>query len=352
MKKIFVTFCVLALIAGATSCKKETPDPEPGSTPTPGPSENIVYPVYHEGQYIPIMKVSTVTENGAQSEEWTWDGDRLDYITQQEGVTRFNYTGDYITSVTNGDSQEMVYSYADGKLTTLEMRDGATTLIEATLARGNNGKISGADLDVDSDYLQSIIGAMTGFGKSPKPAPASLKALLQSARTAPKGDGSKFSITGNTITLGYTWNGENVATQVLNASVDAKLSQEEYESMSEYLPIPDQYRTIADMLVAAQGGLPLRITMHDTVTYTYDNRINPMFCFWGTMISADILSLNNILTATTTGSYSVAAVIMGQEINLLNNPMDDYEEFSYEYNSNYYPTKKTGGEDVTDYSYR
>lgn len=358
MKKIFVNLCVLALIAGAASCKKETSETEPDSTPTPGPSENIVYPKYHEGQYVPIMKVSTVTENGVLSEEWTWDGDKLDYITfsgEQSGTARFRYEGDYISSVKGGAGrQDLSYTYAGGKMIRIELIENDTVMMQADLTHdGDNEKINGAAITMDEEYLQSIIGAMTGFGKKgTRQAPTSLKALLRSARTAPKNDSPKFEVTDNTITLSYTWDGENVATQVLNASVDGKLSQEEYEALSDYLPIPDEYRRIADILVAAQGGLPLRITMHDTVTYTYDNRINPMFCFWGTMLSADILSLNNIRTATTTGSYSMAAVIYGQEIPLLNNPMDDYEEYNYEYNSKYYPTKVTIGETETGYTYK
>lgn len=354
MKKVLATLWVLALIAGAASCKKDNPKPEPASE-TPAPGEDIVYPVYHEGQYVPLMQVSTVTENGELSEEWTWDGDRLDYITYsgaQSGTARFHYDGDYISSVKGGaGQQDLYYTYSNGKITHMELVDGDTPLVQADLTHGGSGdKITGATLDVDDEYLQSLIGAMTGLlGKTDKAAPKSLKALL---RMAAKDADPKFEITDNTITLGYTWNGENVATQVLNVSVDGKLSQEEYETLSQYLPIPEQYRTIADMLVAAQGGLPLRITMNDTTTYTYDNRINPMFCFWGTMLSADILSLNNILTATTTGSYTIAAVIMGQQVNLLNNPTDDYEEFSYEYNSKYYPTKKIGGEEVSEYTYR
>lgn len=361
MKKILATLWVLALIAGASSCKKEFPEPEPGTTPStdtivPPSTDSVMYPVYHEGQYSPTMKVSSITENGIVSEEWTWDGDRLDHIIysgNQSGTARFHYEGDYISSVKGGaGQQELYYTYVDGKMTRIELVEGDSLMVQADLSH-SNGKITGATLLVSDDYLRAIISAMTGFGKKMgQPSHAPLRTVARTAKTVAKSNDPKFDITGNAISMAYTWNGENAASEILNASIDIKLTQEEYEALGEYLPIPDQYRTIADMLVQYQGGLPLRIKMNDTTSYTYDNRINPMFCFWGTMISADILSLNNVLTATTTGSYSVAALIMGQEVNLLNNPMDDYEEYSYEYNRNYYPTKKIGGENTTEYSYK
>ena len=362
MKKILATLWVLALIVGASSCKKEFPEPEPGTTPStdttvPPSMDSVAYPVYHEGQYSPDMKVISITENGTVSEEWTWDGDKLDHITyngNQSGIARFHYEGDYITSVKGGaGQQELYYTYVEDKMTRIEVVEGDSLMMQANLSHSSNGKINGATLLVSDDYLRAIISVMTGLGKNAgQPSHASLRRVARTAKTVAKGNDPKFDITGNTISMAYTWKGENVASEILNASIDIKLTQEEYESLRDMLSLSDQYRMIADMVVASQGGLPLRITMKDTVTYTYDNRINPMFCFWGTMISADILSVSNILTATTTGSYSVAAVIMGQEVSLLNNPMDDYEEFSYEYNSKYYPTKKTGGENTTEYSYQ
>ena len=337
MKKIFATLCVLALIAGASSCKKDETEQTPGSSSNSSTqTENIDYPEYHEGQYIPIMKISTVTEGSTLTEEWTWIGDKLDYITthgDSEGEIRFTYDGDYITSVTNGPQQEMRYSYADGKITTIAVNDGNTTMVEATLLRNNSGKISGATLDVDDEYLRDMISAMTGFGSK-------------------DGADSKFDITSNTITLAYEWNNQNITTQRLNVSVDIKLTQEEYNSLKEVLPIPEQYQSIADALVATQGGLPLRLKMNDTTTYTYDNRINPHYCFWGTMISAEVLSLNNVLTETTTGTVNVAALLMGMEIPLLSNPTPDYTEYEYEYNSKYYPTKVISGETETSYTYK
>ena len=62
MKKIVITLCAFALVAGVVSCKKEKIEP----------TEQDPVPVYAEGIYHPTMKIATVSENGVLTQEWNW----------------------------------------------------------------------------------------------------------------------------------------------------------------------------------------------------------------------------------------------------------------------------------------
>lgn len=346
MKKLFVSLFAVAILASVVSCKK-----------TETSEEIILTPVYKEGVYHPIMKVASVSENGILSQEWSWNRDNLDHITWiDDGVKTYTYTGDYITKVVSNQSmgEELRYTYADGQMTKCEVYYQDAMALSVDLQHNASGKISGGEIMVDDNFLMNLAGQLLGQGSFFERlvgTPAA-QALVKMAQVARVSNGAKLGISDKTFSTTFIWNGENVDKQVLNGSFILNISSEDLELVQNFIDIPEQYLTIIQMaMMLGSGSIPLQIGLTDTISATYDNMYNPMFCNWGDIMSPQTLSQSNILTMNNNMLLTVSIALMGQNQELFRYPNNTSEEYRYEYNDKKYPTKVTGTNEIV-YTYK
>ena len=156
MKRIVVTLCAFALVAGAVSCKKEKiEDP---------------VPVYAEGIYHPVMKIATVSEDGVVTQEWNWVGDNLDKIaTPDGGATTYSYSGNYISKVaaTGEQMEEIRYYYGENNtFASCEIYYDGAKAVEMDFTHNAAGKLSGANIKIEDSFLLNLASGLLGFGSS------------------------------------------------------------------------------------------------------------------------------------------------------------------------------------------
>ena len=356
MKKFVVAVCALALMAGAVSCKKDPDDIDPIVEEDPVPE-------YAEGVYHPVMHLSTVAEDGAITEEYTWNGNDLASISYTDGSTvNYTYENGMISKInTNleGMDMEVRYFYVGNQLTKCEVYAAAQKAIDMEMHHNELNKISGATLTVDQNFLLSLMGDLTGKSAflNNVCGEAVTKAMVKMAQVAAK-DVRKLTIDSQVIELSCDWVGENVVNQYVTAAINVKISSADLSLLGD--AIPEELQAVLP-LIDMMGGLPLTLALNDTITATYDEYYNPYFCNWGGLMSMDftnpnlsgMLSLNNVLTTTNNGSMAISMDFMGQVMDFMNQPIaNEYNEYSYLYNDKKYPTQKEAAEATITYSYK
>ena len=332
MKKVFVSLLAVTVMACTVSCKKE---------PVPDP-----VPVYEEGIYHPCQKLATVTENGVLSEEWNWSKDNLNSITMTESGTStvYNYSGDFITKVVSARDygEEIRYTYTGNQISGCEIYYEGSPAVTMTMQHNAEGKLSGADIVIDDNFLLSLAGNLLGGGSAFERlvGRSTAESMILMAQLCNRPSAPKFEISNKTFSMNMQWTGENLTQQVINGLVTISVSTEDIDFIQQFINIPDEYLSLIQMAMLLTGGqLPLNLTLTDTVTSTYDDKYNPMFCNWGEIFSPQNLSLNNVLTTAHNSAMKVSVALMGQVTDLLNQPQNSEQSFSYEYNNKNYPTK-------------
>lgn len=344
MKKLFVSLLALTVLASVSSCKKEK-----------DPQEEPRVPVYKEGVYNPLMKIVSMTKNGDPDQDWTWQGDKLDHITWIGGEEKtYTYTDGYISKVVSNQSlgEELRYTYADGRMTKCEVYYSGALALEINLQHNEGGKISGGDITIDDNFLMTLAGQLLGGGSVFEKllGTPTATAMVRMAQIA-KADGEKLSITNKTFTSAFVWNGENVEKQILQGSFVLNITAEDLELVQQFIDIPEQYLSLIQMaMMVAGGSLPLQVGVADTISATYDNMYNPMFCNWGDLLSPQTLSQANVLTLDNNVAITLSIAAMGQTQELFRRPFNTSESFTYEYNDGKYPTKAIGTDEIT-YTY-
>ena len=332
MKKVFVSLLAVTVMACTVSCKKE-PIPDP-------------VPVYEEGIYHPCQKLATVTENGVLSEEWNWSKDNLNSITMTEAGTStvYNYSGDFITKVVSARDygEEIRYTYTGNQISGCEIYYEGSPAVTMTMQHNAEGKLSGADIVIDDNFLLSLAGNLLGGGSAFERlvGRSTAESMILMAQLCNRPSAPKFEISNKTFSMNMQWTGENLTQQVINGLVTISVSTEDIDFIQQFINIPDEYLSLIQMAMLLTGGqLPLNLTLTDTVISTYDDKYNPMFCNWGEIFSPQNLSLNNVLTTAHNSAMKVSVALMGQVTDLLNQPQNSEQSFSYEYNNKNYPTK-------------
>lgn len=338
-------------MAAVLSCKKD---------PVTPPEQQNPVPVYAEGIYHPCMKIATVTKDGELSQEWNWSGTNLEYITQVgEGTTTYSYSGDYITKVvSNNDlAEELHYTYNGTQMSRCDVYYSGALAITIDFQHNAAGRISGGDVTIDDNFLMSLAGNLLGKGSAFEKLMGTQAAttLVQMAQAPGFSDGRKLSISDKTFSVVFDWNGENVDRQILSGSLTLNVSNDDLELIQQFLPIPEEYQSVLQMIQTAMvmmgGTLPLQVTLADTATATYDTMYNPYFCNWGELISQRSLSRANPLVVNNHFVFTISINLMGQQQPLFTRPQDTLEEYTYEYNDKHYPTKALGADEVI-YTYK
>ena len=346
MKKIVITLCAFALVAGVVSCTKEMIEPV----------EQDPVPVYAEGIYHPTMKIATVSENSVLTQEWNWEGDNLDKIvTSDGGATTYNYSGNYISkvSITGDQTEELRYYYdADNKFSKCEIYYDGAQAVTMNLTHNAAGKVSGAEVLVDDSFLLSLASGLLGGGSLfeqlvGRQAAESMIIMtrLQHAKNP------KFTMGSKQFGMELNWNGENLSNQIITGNASVILDTNDLNMLQMFIDIPEEYLGLIQMAMMLQGGLPLTLTLNDTIACTYDTNYNPFFCNWGEIFSHRNLSLNNALTMTMSGSVAISASLLGQTMELYNYPLNQYAEYEYQYNDKRYPTQVSSDTDIS-YTYK
>ena len=333
--------CAIAMLAGATSCNKDDIKPEP-------------VPTYAEGVYHPVMQIATVTEDDAVSEQWTWIGDNLDHIDLTAGgTTTYNYSGDLIQKVSSTGNQplELRYAYSGKQFSKCEAYYENQLAATLGFLHNANGKISTADITVEDAFLLSQLGNIIGGGFLKKMVGKPMAETLVKMAQLSQLDNSKFSMGNKVIGMTLVWDGDDVAKQILNANVSVILDTSDMNLLNQLGVIPQEYQSIIQLAMLYGGGLPLTLSITDTINATYDNNYNPHFCNWGEIFSPQNLSLHNVLTLTNSGVIDVQVTVMGQTMNLYQQPINDYTEYMYQYNDKKYPTEVSGDMNVI-YTYK
>ena len=344
MQKLFVPIIALALVAGAVSCKKEK-------------VEHICTPVYQEGVYHPCQMIDTLVDEDGNRQIWLWsDNDLTEVRYGDDEVVTYNYANNLISSVTTigGAREEIHYSYEGGKFSTCDIYYNSAKALSMALTHNEAGKISGADVTIENDFLLQLAGSLLGKGTAFEKIVGNnmAKSLVDMAKMTQNQEGAKFDIGDKNVTMTLLWNGENMTQQVNSASINLNVSADDIEFISQFIDIPEQYMSMIQLVMAMGGGnVPLQLSVNDTMTSTYDNKNNPLFCNWGEIFSPQNLSMNNVVTTTERGALSVGISMMGQTTNIYNQPIESYKEYIYEYNDKNYPTRVSGDLNVT-YSYK
>ena len=344
MKNVFVSLLAAGIVVCAVSCKKE-PIPDP-------------VPVYEEGIYHPCQKLATVTENGVLTEEWNWSQDNLNYITMTESgaSTMYNYSGDFITKVVSARDygEEIRYTYTGNQISGCEIYYEGSLAVTMTMQHNAAGKISGADIVIDDNFLLTLAGSLLGNGSAFERlvGRSTAESMILMAQLSNRPSAPKFEISNKTFSMNLQWTGENLTQQVIGGVVTISVSEDDIDFIQQFVSIPEEYLSLVQMAMLLSGGqLPLKMTLTDTITSTYDDMYNPMFCNWGESYSPKNLSLNNVLTMKNNGAFKFAVALMGQETELFNQPQDSEQSYTYEYNEKKYPTKVVGDGEVV-YTYK
>ena len=327
MKKAFISFFAAALALGFVSCNKENSVEPIGDDPAP------TEPTYQEGVYAPLMKVSAITYDDGTAETWTWDGNLLTSVASTGGDTRqFSYNGQHVVGTAGTESgvpAQVSFTYNGNDLAKCVMNNNGTDVMMLTFSHAG-GKVSGADVALDAEYISGMLDGLLlkGKGKHVDPKQVFLDANDNCAR------------------LDFVWNDKDVAQMVVSGSIPFALTREMYETIKPYLPVDESILSIADMYFLLSPSLPLSINVSDTIDYTYDNKINPYYCYLGEVDPTNF-SLHNVLTAISHGKVSISANLFQNPMQLFEQSLGDYKEYSYQYNDRNYPTAVEGSENYT-----
>ena len=354
--------CAVALL-GMTACQKDDPTPEPTATPNQGSGETPQTPAENDraGVYAPGSKIVSISVDGELSEEWNWEEGKLMSVSNAAGQDKVNFTygadGRVNTMTVNATdmlSGTVTMTYSGESLSRLAL-DGANS-VTAQLTNNASNKVTKATLDLGDIDLSTLLG------------------MFQSAVSEFIGDGDMSGvITGVDSISGsmdFGWAGANVSTAI--TTIGARLATT-IGRVAAVMPSSSEFYSTLQQIAQSNPNMPLfiKVTLIDTSSYSYDQKVNPFRHYMGNMVAVEnnvphfnvaALSANNVTEERRSASVKlgVATVIsiMSNEIyqTLYNTdkPMYSTESaYSYSYRSDNYPETVTGDSgQTTTYTYQ
>ena len=328
MKKILLAVCAIAVFA-MTGCKKDPVTPDPQPEPTSG-----------EGIYNPGAHIATATTDG-ETQHWYWNGSKLDRIETtdvegtSQGVQQFTYNGNRIASVTQnveGVATETRVTYSGNYISAITVYTDGNQSLNATVSHNSANKINRLDLDVDANYVTTLLGDIIG-GMGMK-------------------DGRKFTLNSANIYATLDWQGENVSRMIIHANISAGITMDE---ISQIVDLTQVLGEMASLLSLIQGEQPLTISLVDTIDYTYDQHPNPLQGLIG-ILDPSVLAANNPTLMDNHGTANVNLTLnvplVGQYPIQRDVPINRVTDIIYTYNNAGYPltvSQDEGG--TTTYTY-
>jgi hypothetical protein len=354
--------CAVALF-GMTACQKDDPTPEPTATQNQGSGETPQTPTETDraGVYAPESKIVSISVDGELSEEWNWEDGKLMSVSNAAGQDKVNFTygadGRVNTMTVNATdmlSGIVTMTYSGESLSQLAL-DGANS-VTAQLTNNASNKVTKATLDLGDIDLSTLLG------------------MFQSAVSEFVGDGDMSGvITGVDSISGsmdFGWAGANVNTAI--TTIGARLATT-IGRVAAVMPSSSEFYSTLQQIAQSNPDMPLfiKVTLCDTSSYSYDQKVNPFRHYMGNMVAVEnnvphfnvaALSANNVTEERRSASVKlgVATVIsiMSNEIyqTLYNTdkPMYSTESaYSYSYRSDSYPETVTGDSgQTTTYTYQ
>ena len=321
MKKIVVALCALATV-GIVACKKDNPTPTPEPTPSQGQRD------LREGVYDPGCKIVRVSySNDDAPETWLWDSGtgRLSSVNDDDmcgGYTErigFAYRTDgrvdnvNMSNISLGDlmpdvslSGTMHVDYSGEYISSLTVSSEGTQVLAAQVQHNNAKKVSGASIDLSDNMLVDIFNSMlAGF-------------LVDSTGSSDNLEVSVDEVSGN---VAFAWDGDNVSQATLHIGFRVTTTVGTLVNLvgEDNLGMFGDYGSTLSLLASMFPNQPLyfNISVGDTVSYTYDNQVNPFRNYLG-RVHISALTANNVLSEQHTGSagISISTSYAGQNMQL------------------------------------
>lgn len=346
MNKYFFLAVSLSVSSLLFSCK---PDDNTGS----GDGGNTQQERLAEGIYEPDNKISTVSYDGVVEEQWSWADRRLDHVSYQDGsMATCAYNGDYLSTVSSeedGSVMEIRYFYNGGLLSNYDIYYDNMLAVSARVNHNAANKISNAVFTISDEYIDLIAGDISGMKSlSNVVGERMAKSLVRMAKFKSL-NSSKIELTNTAVAASYKWEGDNVVEEAMSANINMTLSAEEVAMLETMagVDIPD-----AIMALLGSSGLPLQMTMADTMSYTFDDKKNPYCYCWVEGVGANTLSRNNPVSTIEKGKESIAISMMGQVVPLQEEPFESHTAYVYTYNEANCPTTVVSDGSTTTITYK
>lgn len=328
MKKTLFYACLLSVSAMLFSC-----NPDDDNNPNGEGGGNISQERLSEGIYEPDNKINTVAHDDFVYERWSWVDRKLDHIAYYDGSSlTLGYDGDYLSTVTTENDDEPIearFFYNGGKLSNYDMYQNNALAVSVNVVHNASNKISNANITISDDYINMLIGDFGGMKTLDNLLGKRVSQSLQNIAKLKSLPSSKFQISDKSVTAAYSWEGDNVVQEIISANISIVISGEELAVLETLfgLEIPD-----AIMSLLGSTGLPLQFALTDTLSYSYDDKINPYYYCWAEGVTANTLSRNNPLQVSQSGSESISISMMGQVIPLQDEPYESVSSSVYTYN--------------------
>lgn len=354
MKKMMMAAMAVALIAGATSCKKDKDNDRPN-----GGEAEYVTGIFNPSKHIKSVMGPEVAQN------WSWDGSSLSSIV--DNVNQSNYSFTYKGSGRQGvvdyrdteKSRRYTYSYDDGTLDNIEFREDNQLMYNGQ-AYYADGKLSHMNYtNLSTKFMLQTANQQLGLNLPTE---------------------STISMPNPSFTVDYTWSGDNITSEKINVTLNGTVGVQELFDLfgSQLGGGLGSYAAILPLIIQSMGDMTANftITINRNEAYTYDSKKNPFYGFWGDglLFNTQVLSKNNMLTSKTTGNVRFQSQIritlpeqcpewLSQYASMwaivrafLNNrelpvdqtlPLDNNQSFTFKYNGDNYPTQATDSDGQT-----
>ncbi len=339
MKKTFIAFLSVAFALGFVSCQKEQTVVVPidGDTTPAVPTE----PTYQEGVYAPLLKIASIERDDDETvETWNWSGEQLTSVTSNSGTSRqFTYSNGRLSQVTGsmtnlfgvipGIAGNVSFTYNGTLFKNCTVTSDGTDVVLATFGHADN-RVSSIDIALDAEYISEMLNDMItgGMGKSIDPKQITL------------------SEADNSIHADLTWTDKNVTAMTMSGSIPFDLTKETFQALRPYLPIDSSMLRMIDFYFMVANSIPMQIDIVDTLTYTYDNKINPFYCYMGEVTPSN-LSLNNVLSSSNYGTIAISVSLGSSTTPVYTQPIDQRSVYFYQYNDRNYPILVEGSDNYT-----
>lgn len=337
MKKIIAIVCAAAMLSLA-ACHKDKNEP----------NNNAEEP-QREGVYNPSAKISAVhySDSSREDEVWMWEGNQL--VAVEPGVD-FTYSNGRVSTIymsLMGVGAEVELNYGSDKLiyaAPIHVMGMEATTVQ--VRHNSQKKVDRLSFELDNMMMNAVLQLLMDFINSD-----SNGGILPFLHPAPA---SKATIDSNLTKVDILWTGENATRALINAKINMTTTLNE---LPRELIESQLGETITELALAMIGDTPLPVTLSiaDTIDYTYDDHNNPLKGYLGA-IDISALSNNNVETSNNHGAASITANIsvFGSSYPLsYSYPIEiGYTSYTFQYNSNGYPTRKTDQDgNITEYTY-
>lgn len=314
MKKNIILLPLLFLLTIVVSCQK---DPSGNGNSS-------------EGLFQPQKRIESLT--GGINQTWNWGTSKLASIHDNSSNVdySFNYTGDLLGNVNisgNGVSQTMHFTYGGSLLSQMDLSENNKTQYTRNILHDANDNMTGYTLIPSDEYLAKIAmeNTLGSFGNLPD-----------------------FEVTNKQFDVTYNWTGDNITQETIKGNVSIIMSLSEVAGI---FGIPSYILSALGL----EGEYPISVTVNATTNYTYDQNINPFYCFYGLGMEVKNLSKNNIIRAERTGGakaeITLDVPVLGTITYPYNIKLDKTDTYSYNYDKKGFPTSFTHNGEPTQINY-